>query len=259
MGQELWYENIELFFAAADKKSAIQLAIAPNGTFQGLAHTLANGLDTHKEVELGAKVQCSVKKDSWSAVIAIPLEKLPAGGKDMLVNFYRSKPGMRLAWNPIYGGAYMAGIDFYGRVIFLPYCFEDRNFVLNERGKTTGFIDDKAAHDGKAAWMNANSSWAIQMRTAGMIPDGKYNVAVSIRCDAPSQKETTCGVGIYDTQLKREVKYVAIPCDKIVGDKYVEIDLGEFELNAKRYFFVRKFNNNTAGAKIYVDNLIFRK
>ena len=259
MDQDLWYENIELFFAATDKKSALQIAIAPKGEFQCLQHTITNGEDNHQPVDIGVKVKCAVEQNSWSALIDIPLDKLPAGGKDMLVNFYRSKPSLRLAWNPIYGGAYMAGIDFYGRTILLPYFFEENQFVLSERGKYSGIIDDKAAHDGKAAWMNANASWTIQMRTAGMVPDGKYNVTVAIRCDEPSAKETTCGVGIYDTQIKREVKYVAIPCDKIVGDKYVPIDLGEFELNANRYFFVRKFSNNTPDAKIYVDCLSFRK
>ena len=260
LGQDFWNENIELFFATSDKKSAVQIAVAPNGDYQCFAHTLSDGTDTLKDIAIDIDVQCTIGKGAWTAALAIPLESLPGKGRDMLVNFYRSMASkMRLAWNPIYGGAYMAGIDFYGRVITLPYSFEESQFVLHDRGKVTNIIDDKAAQDGKAAWMNANSSWAIQMRTAGMVPDGKYNVSVSIRTDAKEIYGTSCGVGIFDTQVKREVKYVTIPCSKIAGDKYVQIDLGEFELTPDRYFFVRKINQNTPDAKIYVDCLMFSK
>ena len=105
----------------------------------------------------------------------------------------------------------------------------------------------------------ADSSWAIQMKTAGMLPDGRYNVSVRIRCDAPELKGASCGIGIYDAKIKREVKYVSIPCEKIRRKEYIESDLGEFSLNNDRYFFVRKISENAPGAKIFVDCLSFSK
>ena len=44
-----------------------------------------------------------------------------------------------------------------------------------------------------------------------------------------------------------------------MGGKYVPIDLGEFELDNSRYFFVRKINQNAPNAKIYVDALLLSK
>ena len=259
MNQDLWHENIELFFAAPDKKSAVQIAVSPTGAYECYSHAISKEEDILTPVDIGADIQCTVTMDSWSVTLAIPLSKLPSNGKDMLVNFFRSTPNTRLAWNPIFGGAYMAGIDFYGRVITLPFSLEEREFVLHNKGTTTGIMEDKAARDGSAAWMKADSSWAIQMRPAGLVPNGKYNVTALIRCDKLDVKGACCGVGIFDPNIKREVKYVTIPCDKIMGGKYVPIDLGEFELDNSRYFFVRKINQNAPNAKIYVDALLLSK
>ncbi|MBO4490747.1 MAG: DUF4838 domain-containing protein [Lentisphaeria bacterium] len=109
-----WRENFEVFFHDGKGYPVFHLAVGPNGTSYQYKHILKDGKDTVEPYEFNAVISSSSTDESWTVLMAIPLNKLPLKGSQMSLNFMRTTPSGNAVWNPIFTDSYIKGIDRFG-------------------------------------------------------------------------------------------------------------------------------------------------
>ena len=109
-----WREDFEILFHDGNGYPVYHLAVGPDGTFYQYKHILKDGKDTVETYDFGAKIISRSTDESWTVLMAIPLNKLPLKGSRMSLNFMRTTPSGNAAWNPIFTDAYIKGIDRFG-------------------------------------------------------------------------------------------------------------------------------------------------
>ena len=262
--QDIWRNNVEVFFAAGPSLPVLQLALAPSGQLVQLRHEQTNDAPKMTKVDAGAVIDVRSDKDSWGFRLAIPRRTLPKPrtGPGMTFNIMRTTHSRRPAamWSPIYCAAYLKGIDAFGQLFWPEFALEDDSFRLYQKGSLSDIVPDRAAADGHAAAMNGNSSWAIQCPVPRSFDSAtSYRVALMMRSDATPDDTLSSHIGVYDRVAKKVIKSVAIPSSRISGTRYQEVELGTMKLTPSMYIYVGGFSRKSEAAKIYLDRVIFAK
>ena len=255
--QMIWLDDFEIFFATKKDYPVYQLALTPKTQTISYKRFRVEESEVSRTWNSGAKVIHSTNNNTWKALISIPLKNLPYNGKELYVNFFRSRPQGSIAWTPIYNKSYSEGRAYSGKINFNPFTVEESNFSLLHNG--AGIITDKEAKNGKAAWMNSSKGWALKINQRKVIPQGKYQVQVNVRTDVPSNKNSHFIISLYNYTNKKTTNRVTINANKISGKKYHTVNLGVIDFKDNTELVVSALRPKIANTKLYFDSFTFTK
>ncbi len=252
-GEDIWKENIECFFHAGNGYPVYHLAVSPDGTSKQYRHELVNDAPKMDSWNIPLKLENRAGKDSWSVTLALPLSGLPLKNGRMSLNFMRTTPSGSIVWNPVYSNSYLGGIDSFGVLTFYPLIIQEDQFQYHRKGEQSNLVGDRAASNGKAAVMNANSGWSVQYRFPKDFVPGKYRVAVALRTDVPPEEGLWNKFGFYHEKLRKITDSKVLPVKEYSGEKYKEFELGTWNLSPEGYLFLGGLNRKAPGRKIFLD------
>lgn len=232
-------------------------------------HENINDVKTMTPYDFNAKLINSLRENSWSFTLAIPLEKLPER-KDKsgyTANFIRSRKSEKSAmWSPYMElGGYLSGIEAFGELCFSSFPIQEARFTLLAKRENREFIKDDTASDKKAAKILPDGTrWMVRYRVPATV-NGKYRVYVDMRTEIKPVKGLTTSVGVYDKTKKRIATFKKVEVSEISGKEYKTIEVCEVELTPDKlsggmYIYVGGFNKNVAGRKpVYIDRFVLKK
>lgn len=260
-----WNNCVELYFSELPMLPLFQFAVSPDGETQQLVHKIENDVVRMEKYDFNAKFIQNTTSDSWSWMLAIPLEKLPLGGKKiaMTADFFRTFPGkdakLRASWAPVYGLDYRGGLSRYGR-IFLPSVeYQDSSFSFGRSSKAMESVADLKASDGRASVVDGNQGWTMTC-SLGPIEKAQYMVTTYIRTDALPEDGLTTKCGIYDQENKKIAGVKVIQVKEISGTDFKAISFGPVTLSQNMYFYVGGFSKKVSGKNaVYVDKFVLDK
>jgi hypothetical protein len=255
--------SLEMFFAASPQLPVLNLKVLPSGKIEQFKYEIINDITSKGIYNFKAKIVNSLKENSWSFIIAIPLEKLPRlkkGSKSYTVNFVRNC-GLKnsVIWSPVVYGdkTHISALKYFGKLCLSPeVIIQDSKFALVDA--TCNRVNDAVASDGKAVLMDGNKGWTVRYLIPD-VPQGKYRVYVDVRSDVDVQKGLTTRVGVYNAKTKRLASVKTIKIVDINGMKYKRIYVGAVKLTPDMYIYMGRFNKKLMGKKsVYIDRIMLR-
>jgi hypothetical protein len=255
---------VEMFFSASPALPLYQLTVFPSGDIKQSKHENIHDILSKDEYDFEAVLVNSLKENSWSFQMAIPLKSLPKindYSTSYTVNFLRKyESGKSVIWSPILGShlSCLSSLKYFGKLFFSPeITIQDSRFALI--GTSCKRIDDSAASDGKAAIMDGTKGWTVRYLFPDM-PTKEYRIYTNIRTDVDNPAGMTTRLGVYSTKKKRTVASKVIKLTDINGPNYQKVYVATVNLTPDMYIYVGGFNKKVTGKKsVYIDRFVLNK
>ena len=251
-----WTDNWEIYFTTNGTYPQYQVTLSPKAGVFSFKRIRVEEREITQPWKNGIKFSQSKVGKGWKILVSLPLADLPFNGRDMRVNFFRTRPENSIAWTAIYNRQFSAGSAYSGKLRFLPFEVEEKFFTFR-RGNECGITRDPFAGNGRAGWMDSNRGWGIKLRCGKAFPAGKYQISVNLRADVPEKYNGTLTIGLYDNKKKKTVARHGIPVEKIRGGKYRNIILGTWSCTLRSEICVSALSPVLKGSKIYIDSFEF--
>ena len=251
----VWTDNWEIYFSTGGTYPQYQLTVSPKGVFS-FKRIRVEESEITRDWDHGGRIVQSRAGKGWKVLAALPLSRLPFNGRELRVNFFRSRPENAIAWTAIYNRQYSQGSAHSGKLRLFPFTVEEKDFVFR-RGNRCGVVRDPAAVNGKTGWMDSGFGWAVRVVPGKAFPAGKYRVSVNIRTDIPKEKKAFFVIGLHDDKKNKTLLRTSIPVSKISGKEYRKVFLGSWNCTADTRICVSAVRPVCKNTKIYIDSFEF--
>lgn len=246
-------DDFEIFFSTQNKFPMYQICVSPKGDIYQYKYIQKDDKTEKQPYSFNLKSEQKLANGKWTVRLAVDKSTLPIKNGIINANFFRTNKKPYKAWNPIFTGRYLQGVDGCGELLLFPRVIQDSEFYRYKNGELSGKGTDNKADNGSYVWGDGTTGWTLQY-LAKSFPKMKYRIKLRYRVELTSNVKSDFTCGIFDSKSKKNIAFWHLSANQ---PEFREVSLGIHEFASSMRFYLGKFSNPAAKGKIIIDSITF--